>query len=76
MTLSFGVATAVEGGTHAPNAQNTPFNRRRGLLDTDFLALLAHVLLGTLLSKVVPFLYGAKPALLQLGAGLPYSKVG
>lgn len=51
------------------------FFRRRGLLDVDFLALLAHVLLGTILSKVVPFLYGAKPALLQLGAGLPYSQI-
>ncbi|KIY98661.1 monooxygenase [Monoraphidium neglectum] len=51
------------------------FFRRRGIFDTDFLALLAHVLLGTILSKVVPFLYGAKPALLQLGAGLPYSKI-
>jgi hypothetical protein len=48
-----------------------PPRRRRGIFDTDFLALLAHVLLGTVLSKIVPFLYGARPALLQLGAGLP-----
>lgn len=39
------------------------------------MALLAHVLLGTILSKIVPFLYGSRPALLQLGAGLPYSKI-
>jgi hypothetical protein len=66
---------------HTPStAPPPPFGtptpcRRRGIFDTDFLALLAHVLLGTILSKVVPFLYGAKPALLQLGAGLPYSKI-
>jgi hypothetical protein len=51
------------------------FFRRRGIFDADFLALLAHVLVGTILSKLVPFLYGARPALLQLGAGLPYSKI-
>ena len=54
---------------------SSPHHRRRGIFDTDFLALLAHVLLGTILSKLVPFLYGARPALLQLGAGLPYSKI-
>lgn len=42
--------------------------RRRGLLDRDFLQLLSHVLLGTILSKIVPFLYGSKPALLKLGS--------
>jgi ubiquitin carboxyl-terminal hydrolase 48 len=42
--------------------------RRRGLFDTDFLQLLSHVVLGTILSKLMPFLYGAKPALLKLGS--------
>lgn len=48
---------------------------RRGLLDTDFLQLLCHVLLGTLLSKLLPFLYGDKPALLKLGSTIPYSDI-
>lgn len=51
-------------------------HRRRGIFDTDFLALLAHVVLGTILSKVVPFLYGKKPALLQLGSGERPQRVG
>lgn len=51
------------------------FFRRKGPLDPDFLQLLAHVLLGTILSTLVPFLYGKRPALLQLGSGLPYSKI-
>lgn len=49
--------------------------RRRGLLDPDFLQLLSHVLLGTILSKLVPFLYGPKPALLKLGSTTPYSTI-
>lgn len=58
-----------------PTPASSPPYRRRGIFDPDFLALLAHVLLGTILSKIVPFIYGARPALLQLGAGLPYSKI-
>ena len=49
--------------------------RRRGPFDPDFLQLLSHVVLGTILSKVLPFLYGAKPALLQLGSTIPYSQI-
>ncbi len=49
--------------------------RRRGLLDPDFLQLLSHVLLGTVLSKIVPFIYGAKPALLKLGSTTRYSEI-
>jgi ubiquitin carboxyl-terminal hydrolase 48 len=49
--------------------------RRRGLLDPDFLQLLSHVLLGTILSKLLPFLYGSKPALLKLGSTAPYSTI-
>ncbi|GLC46748.1 hypothetical protein PLESTF_000431900 [Pleodorina starrii] len=51
------------------------FFRRKGPLDPDFLQLLAHVILGTILSKIVPFLYGPKPALLRLGSGIPYSQI-
>ncbi|GIL95578.1 hypothetical protein Vretimale_1533 [Volvox reticuliferus] len=51
------------------------FFRRKGPFDPDFLQLLAHVILGTLLSKIVPFLYGPKPALLRLGSGIPYSQI-
>ncbi|GFR39880.1 hypothetical protein Agub_g382 [Astrephomene gubernaculifera] len=51
------------------------FFRRKGPFDPDFLQLLAHVLLGSLLSKVVPFLYGPKPALLRLGSGVSYSTI-
>lgn len=32
-------------------------------------------MLGTLLSKIVPFLYGAKPALLKLGTTIRYSEI-
>lgn len=49
--------------------------RRKWLGDPDFLQLLSHVLLGTVLSKLLPFLYGAKPALLKLGTTTPYSKI-
>lgn len=49
--------------------------RRRGPFDPDFLQLLSHVLLGTILSKVVPFIYGAKPALLKLGTTTRYSEI-
>lgn len=49
--------------------------RRRGPFDPDFLQLLSHVVVGTLLSKVVPFLYGAKPALLKLGTTIRYSEI-
>ncbi|PNH10362.1 Kynurenine 3-monooxygenase [Tetrabaena socialis] len=51
------------------------FFRRKGPFDPDFVQLLAHVILGTVLSKIVPFLYGPKPALLQLGSGIPYSQI-
>ncbi|KAG2495591.1 hypothetical protein HYH03_006191 [Edaphochlamys debaryana] len=51
------------------------FFRRKGPLDPDFLQLLSHVILGTILSKIVPFLYGSKPKLLQLGSGIPYSSI-
>jgi ubiquitin carboxyl-terminal hydrolase 48 len=51
------------------------FFRRRGPFDPDFLQLLSHVLLGTVLSKIIPFLYGARPALLTLGSRTPYSKI-
>jgi ubiquitin carboxyl-terminal hydrolase 48 len=51
------------------------FFRRRGPFDPDFLQLLSHVLLGTILSKILPFLYGARPALLTLGSRTPYSKI-
>lgn len=50
------------------------FFRRRGPLDPDFLQLLSHVILGTVLSKIVPFLYGSKPKLLELGSA-PYSEI-
>lgn len=63
---------------HALNeldAKAYSFFRRRGLLDPDFLQLLSHVLLGTILSKLVPFLYGPKPALLKLGSTTPYSTI-
>jgi ubiquitin carboxyl-terminal hydrolase 48 len=33
------------------------------------------VLLGTILSKLLPFLYGPKPALLKLGSTTPYSTI-
>mgnify|MGYP001807571534 CR=1 FL=1 len=49
--------------------------RRRGPFDPDFLQLLSHVLLGTVLSKIVPFIYGAKPALLKLGSTTRYSEI-
>eukprot|EP00877_Chromochloris_zofingiensis_P014865 jgi/Chrzof1/9632/Cz04g10110.t1 len=51
------------------------FFRRRWLLDPDFVQLLSHVVLGMLLSKIVPFLYGDKPALLKLGSTTPYSTI-
>jgi 2-polyprenyl-6-methoxyphenol hydroxylase-like FAD-dependent oxidoreductase len=52
------------------------FFRRRGLFDKDFVSLFAHVILGTILSKVVPFLYGPRPALLRLGSkDMPYSQI-
>eukprot|EP00879_Flechtneria_rotunda_P010233 GHRR01010699.1.p1 GENE.GHRR01010699.1~~GHRR01010699.1.p1 ORF type:complete len:574 (+),score=201.61 GHRR01010699.1:88-1722(+) len=63
---------------HALNeldAKAYSFFRRRGLLDPDFLQLLSHVVLGTILSKIVPFLYGNKPALLKLGSNIRYSTV-
>ncbi|GAX76027.1 hypothetical protein CEUSTIGMA_g3470.t1 [Chlamydomonas eustigma] len=50
------------------------FFSRKGPLDPDFLQLLSHVLLGTILSKIVPNLYGKQPMLLQLGTA-PYSKI-
>lgn len=49
--------------------------RRRGPFDPDFLQLLSHVVLGTILSKIVPFIYGAKPALLKLGSTTRYSEI-
>jgi hypothetical protein len=49
--------------------------RRRGPFDPEFLQLLSHVLLGTVLSKIVPFIYGAKPALLKLGSTTRYSEI-
>ncbi|KAG2449076.1 hypothetical protein HYH02_005825 [Chlamydomonas schloesseri] len=51
------------------------FFRRKGPFDPDFLQLLAHVILGTILSKIVPFIYGSRPALLRLGSGIPYSQI-
>ncbi|KXZ44087.1 hypothetical protein GPECTOR_74g701 [Gonium pectorale] len=51
------------------------FFRRKGPFDPDFLQLLAHVVLGTILSKIVPFIYGPRPALLRLGSGIPYSEI-
>ncbi|KAG1675257.1 hypothetical protein FOA52_016288 [Chlamydomonas sp. UWO 241] len=50
------------------------FFSRKGPFDPDFLQLLAHVILGTILSKVVPFLYGDKPKLLKLGSA-PYGEI-
>jgi kynurenine 3-monooxygenase len=50
------------------------FFRRKGPFDPDFLQLLSHVILGTILSKIVPFLYGKQPKLLQLGSA-PYSEI-
>ncbi len=44
-------------------------------MDPDFLQLLSHVVLGTVLSKIVPFLYGNKPALLKLGTTTPYADI-
>ncbi|KAL6759374.1 monooxygenase [Haematococcus lacustris] len=35
---------------------------------TDFFLLAAHVVLGTVLSKLLPFIYGSTPALLRLGS--------
>jgi len=49
--------------------------RRKGPFDPDFLQLLSHVLLGTILSKIVPFIYGSKPALLKLGSTTRYSEI-
>jgi len=43
--------------------------------NADFASLLVHVLLGTVLSKVVPFIYGPKPALLSLGSQTPYGDI-
>jgi kynurenine 3-monooxygenase len=63
---------------HALNeldAKAYSFFRRRGLFDADFLQLLSHVLVGTVLSKLVPFIYGSKPALLSLGSTTPYSRI-
>ncbi len=51
------------------------FFRRKGLLDPDFLQLLSHIVIGTLLSKLVPFLYGPKVKLLQLGTTTPYAEI-
>ncbi|MEW5313392.1 MAG: hypothetical protein WDW38_004963 [Sanguina aurantia] len=51
------------------------FFARRGPLDPDFLQLLAHIALGTALSKLVPFLYGDQPALAALGSRMPYSVI-
>lgn len=45
------------------------------MFDPDFLQLLSHVVLGTILSKILPFLYGSKPALLRLGSTIPYSTI-
>lgn len=50
------------------------FFRRKGPFDPDFLQLLSHVILGTILSKIVPFLYGKKPKLLELGSA-PYGQI-
>lgn len=51
------------------------FFRRKGPLDPDFLQLMSHVVVGTILSKIVPFFYGPKPALLKLGSLTPYSEI-
>lgn len=37
--------------------------------------LLSHVALGFILSKIVPFIYGTKPALLKLGTTIRYSEI-
>lgn len=47
----------------------------RGLLDPDFRQLMSHVALGFLLSKIVPFLYGPKPAIMKLGSNTRYSEI-
>lgn len=43
------------------------------LLANPFLQV--HVLLGTVMSKLLPFVYGKKPALLSLGSQTPYSDI-
>jgi hypothetical protein len=53
---------------HALNeldAKAYSFFRRRGLFDKDFMQLLSHVLVGTILSKIVPFLYGEPRVVLR-----------
>lgn len=49
--------------------------RRNGPFDPNFLQLLAHVAVGVVLSKTVPFLYGKKPAIMQIGSTTPYSSI-
>eukprot|EP00798_Chlamydomonas_sp_ICE-L_P016017 gene16017-22155_t len=48
--------------------------RRQGLIDLNLVQLLSHVVVGTILSKLVPFLYGKDVALLKLGS-LPYGSI-
>lgn len=69
--LTWGAAakSTAPGPNACPPPTHTHAQRRKGIFDPDFLALLSHVVLGTILSKIVPFIYGARPALLQLGAG-------
>lgn len=50
------------------------FFRRKGPFDPDFLQLLSHIVVGVILSKIVPFLYGEKPKLFMLGSA-PYSEI-
>lgn len=52
------------------------FFRRSGIFDFSFLQLLSHVVVGTVLSKLVPKLYGPKPAIFSIGsADMRYSQI-
>ena len=51
------------------------FFRKKGIFDPDFMKLLSHIILGTILSKLVPYWYGKKPLLLSLGGDARYSHI-
>jgi kynurenine 3-monooxygenase len=58
------------------DAKAFSFFSKQGWGEPGFVALLLHVMVGSLLSKLVPGMYGPKPALLRLGSLMPYSEIG
>ncbi len=57
------------------DAKAFSFFSRKGWGEPGFVQLLLHVMVGSVLSKLVPNMYGPKPALLRLGSRVPYSEI-